>query len=68
LGRDRSFRFADMPIRGCGRPDKPEDPSNRRISLIVQYLVKEAGDDQGKAKDNQDAPENKGVPSKEEHH
>jgi len=34
----------------------------------VQYLVKEAGDDQGKAKDDQDAPENKGVPSKEEHH
>jgi chemotaxis protein MotB len=57
--------YADQRLR---KPDKPENASNRRISLIVQYLVKEAGDDQGKAKDNQDAPENKGVPSKEEHH
>jgi chemotaxis protein MotB len=30
--------YADQQLR---KPDKPEDPSNRRISLIVQYLVKE---------------------------
>ena len=29
--------FADQRLRV---PDKPEDPSNRRISLIVQYMVK----------------------------
>jgi chemotaxis protein MotB len=29
--------FADQRLRV---PDKPEDPSNRRISLIVQYVVK----------------------------
>jgi chemotaxis protein MotB len=28
--------FADQRLR---LKDKPEDPSNRRISLIVQYLV-----------------------------
>jgi chemotaxis protein MotB len=30
--------FADQRLR---IPDKPEDPSNRRISLIVQYQVKD---------------------------
>jgi chemotaxis protein MotB len=30
--------FADQRLRV---PDNPEDPSNRRISLIVQYLVKD---------------------------
>ncbi len=29
--------YADQRLR---KPDKPEDPSNRRISLIVQYLEK----------------------------
>ena len=27
--------FADQQLR---LPDKPEDPSNRRISIIVEYL------------------------------
>ncbi|MGA2538167.1 MAG: hypothetical protein ABSF53_19315, partial [Terracidiphilus sp.] len=30
--------FADQRLR---HPDKPQDPSNRRISLIVGYLVKD---------------------------
>ena len=30
--------YADQRLR---KPDKPEDPSNRRISVIVQYLVKD---------------------------
>jgi chemotaxis protein MotB len=35
--------FADQRLR---IPDHPEDPSNRRISLIVQYLVKNNGEQQ----------------------
>ena len=34
--------FADQRLR---KPDTPLDPSNRRISLIVQYLVKLEPDD-----------------------
>jgi chemotaxis protein MotB len=34
--------FADQRLR---RPNDPLDPSNRRISLIVQYLVKNTDDD-----------------------
>ncbi|MFZ0770776.1 MAG: flagellar motor protein MotB [Candidatus Sulfotelmatobacter sp.] len=37
--------FADQRLR---KPDNPLDPSNRRISLIVQYIVK--NDDEEKAK------------------
>jgi chemotaxis protein MotB len=37
--------FADQRLR---KPDAPEDPSNRRISLIVQYLVKPDDDDDKK--------------------
>jgi chemotaxis protein MotB len=33
--------YANQQLR---KPDQPEDPSNRRISLIVQYIVKEASD------------------------
>jgi len=33
--------FADQRLR---LPDKPEDPSNRRISLIVQYLVQDGSE------------------------
>jgi hypothetical protein len=38
--------YADQRLR---KPDKPEDASNRRISVIVQYLVKgkEDGKDPG---------------------
>ncbi len=36
--------FADQRLR---KPDAPLDPSNRRISLIVQYLEKQPGPDAG---------------------
>ena len=43
--------FADQRLR---KPEAPMDPSNRRISLIVQYVVKNADDESadapGKAK------------------
>jgi chemotaxis protein MotB len=32
--------YADQRLR---KPDQPEDASNRRISVIVQYIVKNAG-------------------------
>ena len=34
--------FADQKLR---KKDKPLDPSNRRITVIVQYLVKEAAEE-----------------------
>jgi len=37
--------FADQRLR---RPDAPLDPANRRISLIVQYVVKNTDDDDAK--------------------
>jgi chemotaxis protein MotB len=33
--------FADQRLR---LPEQPDDPSNRRISLIVQYLVREGSE------------------------
>jgi chemotaxis protein MotB len=36
--------FADQRLR---KADAPLDPANRRISLIVQYIVKNNGDDDG---------------------
>jgi hypothetical protein len=36
--------FADQKLR---KPDAPQDPSNRRISLIVQYLEKQASAEAG---------------------
>jgi chemotaxis protein MotB len=35
--------FADQRLR---KPDAPLDPSNRRISLIVQYIQKSTGDEE----------------------
>jgi chemotaxis protein MotB len=53
--------FADQRLR---KPDAPLDPSNRRISLIVQYLVKNADEDESKgAAANQEKGETKGTPS-----
>jgi len=37
--------FADQRLR---KPDAPMDPSNRRISLIVQYVVKNSEEEDGK--------------------
>jgi chemotaxis protein MotB len=47
--------FADQRLR---KPDAPLDPSNRRISLIVQYLDKKAPDPADE-KDNKDNKESK---------
>ncbi len=44
--------YADQRLR---KPNNPEDPSNRRISLIVQYLVKNTDDDEAPAKPATDA-------------
>jgi len=38
--------FADQRLR---KPEAPLDPANRRISLIVQYIVKETDDDATKS-------------------
>jgi len=38
--------FADQRLR---KPEAPLDPANRRISLIVQYIVKETDDDASKS-------------------
>ncbi len=35
--------FADQQLR---KPEDPTDPSNRRISIIVQYIVKPSDDDE----------------------
>jgi len=37
--------FADQRLR---KPDAPLDPANRRISVIVQYIVKNSNDDDDK--------------------
>jgi len=37
--------FADQRLR---KPEAPLDPSNRRISVIVQYIPKNADEDEGK--------------------
>jgi hypothetical protein len=34
--------FADQSLR---KPDAPLDPANRRVSMIVQYLVKKPEED-----------------------
>jgi chemotaxis protein MotB len=48
--------FADQRLR---KPTDPLDPSNRRISLIVQYLVKNNDDDDNDAKPATGAAEHK---------
>ena len=45
--------FADQRLR---KPDAPLDPANRRISLIVQYIVKETDDDATKSESPKFAP------------
>ena len=52
--KTRFPRFAGLPIRICGK-DNPLDVSNRRITLIVQYIVKDAGEE---SPTNEAAPEN----------
>ena len=48
--------FADQRLR---KPDAPLDPANRRISLIVQYIVKPDDDDTPPAVGEQKTPGNK---------
>ena len=38
--------FADQRLR---RPEAPLDPANRRISLIVQYVIKDRDEEDAKA-------------------
>jgi len=45
--------YADQRLR---KPDDPEDPSNRRISLIVQYLVKPEPEEDRPAKTGSSPP------------
>ena len=52
--------FADQRLR---KKDAPLDPSNRRISLIVQYLKKKPGAE-GKPEGEGKAPESKATESK----
>ena len=51
--------FADQRLR---KPDAPLDPANRRISLIVQYIMKNDDDD---AKPDAKPVENTASPAKE---
>jgi chemotaxis protein MotB len=45
--------FADQHLR---KPEAPLDPANRRISLIVQYIVKEVEDSEGAGKSVEEPP------------
>ena len=59
--------FADQRLR---KKDAPLDPSNRRISLIVQYLPKKPGDADAKGEkggEGSEAKEGKSKPSESEH-
>jgi len=55
--------YADQRLR---KPNDPEDPSNRRISVVVQYLEAPEADDKaaGKASPAPQAPPHASVPSK----
>ncbi len=58
--------YADQRLR---KPDRPEDASNRRISVIVQYLVKgkEDGKDPGDH-GKEGTPPKEGAPPEEKNH
>jgi len=45
--------FADQRLR---KSEAPLDPANRRISVIVQYIVKNADDEEGKAAGSEGNP------------
>jgi chemotaxis protein MotB len=44
LGRDQVTQILGFASERLRKPDAPLDPSNRRISLIVQYLKKASAD------------------------
>ncbi len=58
--------FADQSLR---KPDAPLDPSNRRVSMIVQYLVKKPEEDSKPAakEDGAEAKPAGSPPAKAEH-
>jgi chemotaxis protein MotB len=45
--------FADQHLR---KPEVPLDPANRRISLIVQYIVRNVEDGEGAGKSDEKSP------------
>jgi chemotaxis protein MotB len=60
--------FADQRLR---KLDDPNDPSNRRISLIVQYIIKNPDEDAEKkpsaeGTSEKDSEEKKAIPAKKE--
>jgi chemotaxis protein MotB len=55
--------YADQRLR---KPDKPLDPSNRRISVIVQYLEKPGGEPESASETPTTAKPAAGIPHKEE--
>jgi len=56
--------FADQRLR---KPSDALDPSNRRISLIVQYIMRNGDDDKGKDEAGEKSVEKKeGAPTSEE--
>lgn len=54
--------FADQRLR---KPEAPLDPANRRISVIVQYIVKNGDSEDGKSAESTDQSENKSGPPTE---
>jgi len=54
--------FADQRLR---KPDAPLDPANRRISVIVQYILKNADDDDGTPGGDKERPDNNSSPALE---
>jgi len=54
--------FSDQRLR---KPDAPLDPANRRISVIVQYIVKNNDDDDAKPPSQEKGAETKQSPSVE---
>jgi chemotaxis protein MotB len=51
--------FADQKLR---KPDNPLDPANRRISLIVQYVLINPGEQKSPAPTEEKTPENNSPP------
>ena len=52
--------FADRQLR---HPESPDSPSNRRISVIVQYLKPPGGDPKQDVGKQAEAPGNEKAPS-----
>jgi len=54
--------FADQRLR---KPEEPLDPSNRRISVIVQYILKNADDADSSEKQAEKSSESRSAPASE---